>query len=340
MRTFLRVIFFLFLTQNLIAQSISGKVVDEKLKPIATVNVYFDGTTISTITDKNGFFTLNFGAKLNSILVVSCLGFTSEYITNFKPNDFLNIKLNLSVNVLREVVIKNDGFSRAQKMEVFKKQFLGSTKHGKSSVIENEEDIYFTYNTKTNILEAFADNSLQILNSSLGYKINYQLVKFECKLYPWKSKPNGIRSCYYAGLTRFESISNLDKVKKKRDAVYDGSRLHFFRSVAANNWKSNDFRLFRSGWEVNPTAFFTVKDTLDLKKIMVNTTKNQIATTRVLAEFDLLRKGDQSKMIFETPSFYVDKFGNNSHSDKIYFSGPMSEQKVGDMLPMDYGIND
>lgn len=339
MKNFIFIFYFLFLTQSFFGQSITGKVVDEQSKPIAAVNVYFDGTTLGTLTDENGFFTLNFGAKLNSILVISCLGYTSEYITNFKPNEFLSIKLNMSVNVLREVVVQRDGFPRAQKMEVFKKQFLGTTKNGKSSVIENEEDIYFTYNTKTNILEAFADEPIRILNNTLGYKINYQLVKFECNLYPWKSKPNGIRSCYYAGLTRFESISNLDKIKRKRDEVYDGSRLHFFRSVAANNWKNDDFRLFRKSWEVNPTAFFAVKDTLDFKKITVATNKNQLTIMKILAEFDLLRKGDQSKIIFETSTFYVDKFGNNSHSDKIYFSGSMSEQKVGDMLPMDYGIN-
>lgn len=339
MKLFLQVFLVFFLVQNTVAQFISGKVVDEKSKPIAAVNVYFDGTTIGTLTDKNGNFTLNFGAKLNSILVVSCLGYTPEYITNFKPNEFLNIKLNMSVNVLREVVVQRDGFPRAQKMEVFKKQFLGTTKHGKSTVIENEEDIYFTYDPKTKVLEAFADNPLRILNNSLGYKINYQLVKFDCKLYPWKSKPKAVRNCYYAGLTRFESISNQDKIKKKRDAVYDGSRLHFFRSIAANNWKNDDFRLFKKSWEVNPTAFFAVKDTLDLKKITVTTNKNQPAIVKILAEFDLLRKGDQSKIIFETSTFYVDKFGNNSHSDKIYFSGSMSEQKVGDMLPMDYGIN-
>ncbi|QZK90460.1 carboxypeptidase-like regulatory domain-containing protein [Flavobacterium sp. CHNK8] len=339
MMTFLRVILVLFLVQNTVAQSISGKVVDEKSKPIEAVNVYFDGTTIGTLTDKNGNFTLNFGAKLNSILVVNCLGYNPEYITNFKPNEFLNIKLNMSVNVLREVVVQRDGFPRAQKMEVFKKQFLGTTKHGKSTVIENEEDIYFAYDAKTKVLEAFADNPLRIINNSLGYKINYQLVKFDCKLYPWTTMPKAVRNCYYAGLTRFESISNLAKIKKKRNAVYDGSRLHFFRSVAANNWKNDGFRLFRKSWEVNPAAFFAVKDTLDFKKITVTTNKYQPAIVKILAEFDLLRKGDQSKIIFETDTFFVDKLGNNSHSDKIYFSGSMSEQKVGDMLPMDYGIN-
>ncbi len=36
------------------SQSIKGKVLDENKQPLVGANVYFDGTTIATITDEKG----------------------------------------------------------------------------------------------------------------------------------------------------------------------------------------------------------------------------------------------------------------------------------------------
>lgn len=74
--------------------------------------------------------------------------------------------------------------------------------------------------------------------------------------------------------------------------------------------------------------------------MIVTKDDNAINQNKFVAAFNVLfKKKQQSKIIFETNVFYVDKFGNNSNTEQIYFVGAMSEQKVGDMLPLNYGIN-
>ena len=49
-------------------------------------NIYFDGTTIATISDENGNFTLSYGSKLNSILAISFIGYQTQFLNNFNSD--------------------------------------------------------------------------------------------------------------------------------------------------------------------------------------------------------------------------------------------------------------
>jgi len=72
---------------------------------------------------------------------------------------------------------------------------------------------------------------------------------------------------------------------------------------------------------------------------VVTKQKKDLALNNFVAEFNLLfQKKQQSKIIFETDTFFLDKFGNNSNIENIIFSGYMSNQKVADMVPLNYGI--
>ena len=75
------------------SQTIKGKVLDENKQPLAGANIYFDGTTIATIADENGNFNLYFGAKLNSLLVISYIGFETQFINLSEVNKELHIAL-------------------------------------------------------------------------------------------------------------------------------------------------------------------------------------------------------------------------------------------------------
>ena len=329
----------IFFFQSLNSQIVIGKIVNEQKSPLTGVNVYYDGTTIGTIIDFNGQFSLNYGSKLNAVLVISSVGYQTEFITDLGNKPELYIVLHPVAQILKEVIVSRDGFSRQQKIKLFREQFLGTTTVGKKAIIENEDDIYFEYNKKINMLTAFSEKPLVINNSALGYRIIYELLDFKTYFYKFSINSRDLKKSYYAGVSRFEVINNTEKIVKRRVKSYQGSQLQFFRTMADNLWNKDNFLLFKGSFQANPKDFFTIKDTLNIKRITVAKQIKGLDKIKFVAEFGLLYDNkDQSKVIFETTTFYIDQFGNNSNAENILFSGKMIEQKVGDMLPLNFGI--
>ncbi len=329
----------LFITSISFSQIVKGIVVDQNNQPLPGSNIYFDGTTIATIADENGNFTLNYGSKLNSILAVSFIGYQTEFIKSFDSDKVLKIVLKEASNTLNEVVIKKDRFTRKQKLQLFREQFLGTTITGKKAIIENEDDIYFDYDENTFIIKAYSDKPLIINNPLLGYKITYEIVNFDVNFYKLSCSSSDVVKSYYAGLTRFEETNSNAKIVKQRDKCYQGSQLHFFRNLVANIWNKENFLLFKGSYQDNPNDYFTITNTNDAKRVQVTKQKKELSLNKFVAEFNLLfNRKQQSKIIFETETFYVDKFGNNSNIENIIFTGYIASQKVGAMLPMNYGI--
>lgn len=318
---------------------IRGKVVDENKVPLAMANVYYDGTTIATITDKNGNFQLDNTFKLNTVLAVSFLGYQTQYLKIDSDKEFYII-LKEVVQSLNEVVIKKDLFSRKQKMQLFRDQFLGKTLFGRASKIENEADIYFVYDKDKTTINAFSDKPLIVINNELGYKITYELLSFECKFWKLSINSNDVVRSFFSGLSRFEETNSGSKIIKNRAKCYSGSQLEFFRNLKNKTLGKDSFLVFEKSYQVSPNDCFTIKDTLGSKKVTVARQERGLHSKKFVAEYSLLhKKKGQSKIIFETTSFYVDQFGINSNIEDISFSGKLSEQRVGNMLPMNYQIN-
>lgn len=338
MKSAILIVCFLFAT-SLCAQVISGKVVNDKKEPLAGVNVFFDGTTIGAVTDRLGIFTINQFVQSSSVLVVSCLGYQSLYLSGINFSKELNITLLLQVVALDEVQVKSDGFTRKQKMKLFKEQFLGNSSTSKKIVIQNEDDLRLRYNKQTKTLEAFAYQPLVIFNYDLGYKITYELVKFEAKFSKFSISSKDVTKSYYSGLSLFENNIVTPAIVKKRSKVFRGSQLQFFRNLGANSWGKDQFLLFKGSWQTNPNAHFKVSDTLGIKKVVVINQINAGDNLPFFAAFNVLFKKDsQSKVTFKTSTFFIDRFGNNSDTENIYFSGDLAKHKVGTMLPLNFGL--
>ncbi|WP_255373805.1 carboxypeptidase-like regulatory domain-containing protein [[Flexibacter] sp. ATCC 35103] len=123
------------------------------------VNIYFDGTTISTVSDVNGNFTIKYEPNANNILAISFMGYQTEYLTSLDASKPLNIALTVSKNELKEVVITtNELFTREQKLKLFREYFLGKTNNAKSSVIKNESDLRFKYDKEKLVLRLLQIN--------------------------------------------------------------------------------------------------------------------------------------------------------------------------------------
>jgi hypothetical protein len=180
---------------------------------------------------------------------------------------------------------------------------------------------------------------LVIRNEALGYKLNYELVNFEVKFNSLSIHPEDAIRSYYAGLCRFEETQSDEKIAKLRSKAYLGSQMHFFRNMANSIWGKENFLLIKGKLQDIPSNNFTVTDDGEFKKVRVTDQADKRYENNFRAKFIVLfNRDEQSSIYFETDTFYVDKFGNNSDIDKIIFSGAMANSKVGDMLPLNYGL--
>ena len=79
MKTKIFFLFFLILSININAQNIEGRVLefssDDLIKPIIGANVYWENSTIGTVTDKNGFYSIQEAPSFPATLLVSFIGY-------------------------------------------------------------------------------------------------------------------------------------------------------------------------------------------------------------------------------------------------------------------------
>jgi len=94
-------------------QKVTGVVLDESGNPVAGANVVVNGTTIGTVTDINGNYTIN--VAKNAVLKISFIGYLSQEIT-VKNQTKINIRLVEDSQSVGEVVVV--GYGTQKKGEV------------------------------------------------------------------------------------------------------------------------------------------------------------------------------------------------------------------------------
>lgn len=337
MKIFLQVL--LLIPLFLFSQSkIDGFVKDEKGEPIFGVSVYVDGSTIGTITDENGYFSLLISSESNSILVFRNIGFKSEFYQINKITSTFNVILKEEVKELKEVVVGQNFFSRKQMLKLFREQFLGINVAGKNCIIENEDEIYFDYDRKTLTLIAYSDQPLIIINNYLGYKIEYQLIDFQCKFGKFSMNSEFVTQFQYAGNSLFTEIDSSSKIIKRRQKSYNGSTLHFFRNLISNNWNKKEFTLYEGSFITNPQLHFKQTQIENgMYKIEVVPKKSIGIKTKFVNQFNMLfDNNEQSKIQFYTSEFYVDSYGVFTNYESIIFSGAIVSKRIGDLLPTNF----
>lgn len=227
-----------FLTISSFSQVvIKGTVYDIK-GPLENVAVYLNNTMLGTTTDKNGAFSIP-TKKGQYKLIVSYLGYKKiNYSLNTstykKP---LVFALEESEAILDEVIIKKIVYDDKWKnnLAVFKREFIGKTELAADCEILNPKVLGFDYEVRENKLTAYARKPLQIKHKSLGYLITYELESFV------------INNKYvtYLGYSRYKELKGgkrkQKRWKKNRIKAYNGSPIHFYKSLLNNTFKKEGF---------------------------------------------------------------------------------------------------
>ena len=298
---------------------------------IAGASVYFDGTNIGVSTDIDGKFLIKKGAGVTTPLIVSSLGYKTLVLTenSGKPNVTFKIYLQESTESLDEVHIETDPWTRKKKLEIFRREFLGNTANASLTKIKNEEAIKLRYIPSKKIMVAYADEPLIIKNTFLGYEVRYDMEDFKVEFTTGTSGLTLVHLVSYEGYTFFNELKKAASKKhlKNREKTYNGSSLHFLRSLASKKLHENGFKIFHEKFEVPPYSLFQI-DKVD------NLTKVKLLEKQVI----ILHGGVNQSIIVAEDVFYIDQFGNHSPSTNVIFGGEMGNSRLAKTLPTSYNI--
>jgi len=318
-----------FVTFYMYGQVVSGTVINEQTKDkIEYAVVYIDGTFTGVYTDSLGHFGIDISRNINMPITIRALGFQTMIIDKPDSKTCYDIYLTPKIYTLDEVTInyRDSNRARTRNMRQFKQQFLGQTQNANFCEILNEEDIYFFYDSDNRILNAYSVKPITILNKGLGYKLSYFLDKFE-----FHEKDNTL---IITGNIKFEEDMSKDsdnnRYKSRRISTYEGSRLHFFRSLWNNELTSAGFEIYNKLDQKlsYDSLVIQVCDSIqhnNTKYLKYNSYLNIFHSDYKWGSFAVLKED----------SVYFEENGYYDILD-ISWSGEMSKQRISDQLPYDY----
>lgn len=319
---------------------IKGKVTDaETGQTIPGASVYLNGTYIGTATDSVGKFTLK-TSKTNIPLVVSFIGYQSQEITNYSDTVTLSIALIHKIDQLKEVKITYDGMSREDKMKIFLTEFIGDI--SKDCIITNPDVVWLTYRQSADELTAGADDPIIIKNAKLGYKITYYLSGFRHAAYQTAYQGNYVFAEDTLGL----KPKSIQKILKARNQVYYGSRMHFIRSLWANQLTNNGFKVYKPDPSTGATTNYHADraNQLGYDSLIVAKT-NKIYRKQKFLVFDREVYVQYTRSKNNTVDSYLQRSqgstGTAIDSDGYYGSGiewkgDMGFSRVNNLLPAEF----
>jgi hypothetical protein len=223
---------FLFPFSLSIAQLIQGTIVNDAEQKIPNVSIYIDGTKIGTTSKEDGSFSLNLPSKNIGNIIFQ----KEDYETFATPiSEVLNKKLKvvlLKTNTIEEVrIIPYTEEAYKRYINYFLNNFIGNDQQNVK--IKNQKSLKFAYDKKNKTLKVKAPKTLIIENKNLGYEIEYNLMSFSADF-----NSNMVN---YTGTSFFKETKNSNNVKLNRMNAYDGSLLHFFRSIYNNTISEDKF---------------------------------------------------------------------------------------------------
>ncbi|RZK39624.1 MAG: carboxypeptidase-like regulatory domain-containing protein [Pedobacter sp.] len=220
---------------------VSGTVKDHQ-ENLSGASIYLNGFKISTSTDKNGKFVLSNITPGSYELLVQMIGYKPYSKKVIVADKSINVDITLSEKVteLSAVVIRPDP-NRDYYLNLFKNFFIGDTPNSKECDILNLNVLSLYRDRDKGTLVASSNDFLIIENRALGYRIKYMLDKFE---YNFDKKV-----LFFAGYSTFEEMegksSDLKRWIKNRETAYNGSAIHFIKSLYQRTTREEGFVMYK-----------------------------------------------------------------------------------------------
>jgi hypothetical protein len=152
----------------------------------------------------------------------------------------ITFKLEKKEEVLREVLVFTSEL-RKHYLDIFKKYVIGISVAADYCKIKNIEEVQFASGETKDEIVAYTEKALVIENPELGYTIHFDLLEFYYN--------KATTGAYFYGYTRFVDWGKDEKTKKKwvrkRKQAYEGSTVHFFRSLVNQQLAKEGFTIYQ-----------------------------------------------------------------------------------------------
>lgn len=339
--------------------TITGKVTDSKTGEVLPFcNVFINNTTLSTVTDIDGNFTLPNIPEGEVEVGFSFVGYQAiQKPASIKPGGqfILNVSLVSFEQELSDVEIKaTRDKAWERELKRFKNLFLGNDNLASQCEILNPWVIEFPEDNTTNSFRATAIQPIEIKNNGLGYHLTFDLKEFY------------FTPQYYiiAGATRFVEMDTTDQIlkqswEKNRQETYKKSPANMFRAMIQNQHNQEGFMLYAN----KPGGAETLNMRSDIfanelgKSVIEYKPETLVTPGRRPGDYRIYLKGrieihyEKGYSTVNTykdapyPISWIEVNGNyvNINSNGIVlnqkdvtFSGDMDKRKVATLLPMDY----
>ena len=342
--------------------TISGKIIDGETKlALQGASVFAENTTLGTATNDHGYFNLSLPGGGYSI-AVTFTGYQTEtkrVTAGDAGNNEMVIEIKKKEKSLEEFVVKStsevaDGLEKYG--EFFLENFIGKTANSKQCYIKNKEALKFFYYRRSKRLKILATAPLEIVNDALGYTVKYQLDSF---VHEYNTQVS-----LYTGNPLFQEMQSTDaaqieKWNAARKVAYNGSILHFMRSMYRKKLKEEGFEIqfivknngketaiplknFYGAVNYNMDDSSKMVDILPRQKEVAVIYKNEGSPDLYLAtNTDASSKFQLSVLSFlPDESLNIEQNGFYFEQNDITITGYWAWEKVGDMLPYNFDFKE
>ena len=342
--------------------SISGKIIDETTKlPLQGASVFAENTTIGTATDAEGVFRLRLPNGGYSI-VVTFTGYQAEtkrVTTADAGNSGIIIEIKQKEKSLEEFVVKStsevaNGLEKYG--DFFIENFIGNTANSKQCYIKNKEALKFYYYRRTKRLKILATAPLEIVNDALGYTIKYELDSF---VHEYNTQVS-----VYTGYPLFQemapgSSADIEKWGAARKVAYNGSILHFMRSMYHKKLKEAGFEIQFIVKNNDKETALPLKNFYSAMNYSIDESSNTVDILPRQKDVAIIYKNEQSSPLYveanpeasskfqlsvvsflPDESLNIEQNGFYYEQNDITITGYWAWEKVGDMLPYDFDFKE
>jgi hypothetical protein len=348
----LLVLFAIVIVQlNTYAQStygVNGTVKNAKGEKIQAATVFMAGSEKITSTDKDGNFRFTTVSPGTYQVVVNILGYASSKQNVIVKDRDETVELTLSEKqIMLDEVLVGDKKGQAKHLKTFIKYFIGDNENGRACKILNPQVLEFS--TIKNTLKATTADFLIIDNNNLGYRIKYLLKSF--------TYDSSKEVTLYEGDCLFEPLTGTPEQQviwdKNRQNAYEGSLMHYLRSLYANTARTEGFLIYKI---VSP-FFPLVYESLPIpSEQLIKRPDSNFMVFRTNTRFYILydkkkaNKVDKPEMVRDvtlddlsgtTGSIFmvdspIDRRGSYADYKKILIQGFWGRKRIGDQLPLEY----
>jgi hypothetical protein len=317
--------------------SIRGTATDaETGEPLRGVHVFLDQTTRGTTSSDQGTFEIAPVPPGQYRVVASMVGYATEVrdvevVPEVRAYQ-IDYEMASSVVELVGIEVETDRpVAWERNLRLFERNFIGTSSNAELTEIRNPYAMDFRILDE--VFTARAPVPIVIVNRALGYRLTVELVQYR----------GSAAMLQMAGRVRFEELepsspSEAERWKERRRATYEGSLMHFLRSLVDGSLRADGFvaeHELQFGYNI---------ERVDLGAFPILEVTERPYLYRLFFDDEIVisYRGEVSRIRLTGDEAFIHSggyvYGTGRAVPPVTVSGAMSIDRLADILPRDYGL--